>query len=271
MFAWNRCERKFGPLVAQRQTGALSAADAVALERHLRDCTRCNAWEAEMRELAAGLRLAGDTLTHPAPEELAALSTGGQGLTRQDAEAIERHLENCADCHGEWNVATRFRPPEAAAPADRAWPVRWGSFAAGALSAAAAVVALVALVLPRGAAPATAARPAIEPAAPAVHVRGAHHRAAREATVVVVPASAGVVLVGLTVEAAPGSTLEVELRDESGGALDRAELTLDDPSGLLTFSVAASRLPRGAGEFHVRVAGTDESFRYPFQVERSDD
>jgi hypothetical protein len=78
-----------------------------------------------------------------------------------------------------------------------------------------------------------------------------------------------VVLVGLTVEAAPQSLLDVEMVDGVGALLERSELQLADPQGLLIFSVPASRLPDGAGEFRVRVAGTGESFRYPFRVERS--
>lgn len=226
-----------------------------------------------MRELAAELRHAGTTseLTHPAPGDLAALSTGGRGLSPDVAARIEHHLETCADCRAEWNVATSFRPLETATFPARVWSVRWGSFAAGAASAAAAAAVLFAVALPRDATPALGARPAIEVAAPAVHVRGAHHRAAGDATTLSVPVNTAVVLIGLTVEAAPRSALEVEMRDDRGDLLARTVLTLDDPSGLLTFSVATSQLPARAGEFRVRVAGTDESFRYPFRVERSGD
>ena len=50
MFDWNRCDRKFGPLIAERQAGALSAADAGALDAHLERCKRCREWERELQE-----------------------------------------------------------------------------------------------------------------------------------------------------------------------------------------------------------------------------
>jgi hypothetical protein len=157
-------------------------------------------------------------------------------------------------------------------PAVRGIPrARWGWFAAGAATAAAAAATLFAVVLPQDAPPAIGARPALEAALAPVQVRGDHHRAGSDATPLSVPARAAVVVVSLTVEAPPRSALEVEMRDGTGDVLERAELTLDDPSGLLLFSVASSRLPERSGEFRVRVAGTKDTFRYPFRVERDGD
>lgn len=271
MLAWSRCERRFGPLIAERQAGDLSAADAAALDRHLQSCDRCRAWEASMRELAEGIQQASEAgaLAHPGPEELAALSAGGGGLSPAERTSIEHHLETCADCRAEWNVATRWNPVRIPASAPSARRQRWGWFAAGAASATAATAALVVVMLPREEPSAIGARAALEAAGAPVQVRGAHHRAASDSTPLPVSSSAGVVVVGLTVEAPPRSLLVVEMRDEAGELLASAELTLDDPSGLLMFSVATSRLPERAGEFHVRAASTGEIFRYPFRVERS--
>lgn len=274
MFTRSRCEGKFGPLIAERQARALSAADSAALERHLRGCDRCRAWEADVLELVRGIRNASEAgvLDHPAPEKLAALSSGGDALPAEEKAKIEDHLQRCSDCRAEWNVATQWNPVRVPGYAPAARPARapWGWFGTGALSAAAAAALLFAVVIPRGVEPAIAARPAIETSMAPVQIRGAHHRAASDLTALPV-ADAAAVVVSLTVEALPGSPLEVELRDAAGKILAAAQLTLDDPSGLLLFSVASSRLPHGAGEFRVRVAGTDESFRYPFRVERSGD
>jgi hypothetical protein len=146
--------------------------------------------------------------------------------------------------------------------------VRWGWFAAGAVSAAAAATVLVAFVLPSEEPDGAGVRSTLEAAGLPVQVRGAHHRAAHEATPITVSAGDEVVLVGLTVEAPPRSPLEVEMLGSEGEVLARTELSLDDPSGLVLISVVASQLPATAGEFHVRVSGTDESFRYPFRVDR---
>ncbi len=275
MLAWSRCERKFGPLIAERSAGAISAGAAAVLERHLRRCDRCRSWEAELRELVEGMRQASrvGALAHPSPQELAALSAGGAALPAGQAAGIERHLASCPDCRAEWSVATRWSPVRLPAPASSArFPgARWGWFAAGVGSAAAAAAALFAVLLPGPGSAPLGLRPVLEAAGAPVQVRGAHHRAAADATPLVVPPGAGVVLVGLTVEARPRSPLEIEMRDEAGELLARAELSLEDASGLVLFSVTATRLPPRAGEFRVRVADTGESFRYPFRVERRGD
>jgi hypothetical protein len=118
-------------------------------------------------------------------------------------------------------------------------------------------------------APGRGARPAIEVASAPVELRGAHHRAAAERTPIPVGPADAVVLVAFTVEAAPGSRLAIELRDESGRALATSERTLDDPGGLVILSVAAASLPRSEGEIAVRVAGVGQPFVYPFRVERT--
>jgi hypothetical protein len=272
MFPWSRCERRFGPLIAERHAGALSAADALALERHLQGCARCRAWHTDVGGLVEGMQHASTagTLAHPAPEDLAALSAGGGGLRPEERASIEHHLEVCADCRAEWNVASRWNPGRLPVAAAAPRPARWAWFAAGAASAAAAAV-LLAMVLPRDRPPVLGARAALESTGAPVQLRGAHHRAAHEASPLPVPSSAEVVIVVLTVEAPPRSALEVEMRDDAGVLLAREELTLEDPSGSVMLSVVTSRLPSRAGEFRVRVTGTGEIFRFPFRVERRGD
>jgi len=266
MFAWGRCQRKFGPLIAGRHAGALSPAEAAALEVHLRDCKRCRDWETDMRELAEGIRRAPET-DHPAPEKMAALFAGDTDLPADERTSIERHIERCDDCRAEWNVVTRWAPAHIPATVQ---PSRWRWFAGGAAAAAAAAALLFALAIPRQQATPDG-RPALEAAARPVQIRGAHHRASGDPTPLPVSSHEGVVVIGLTIEAQPGSQVTVELRGAAGELVERAELTLDDSSGLLMFSVAASRLPAVAGEFRARIAGTGETFRYPFHVERSGD
>jgi hypothetical protein len=92
-----------------------------------------------------------------------------------------------------------------------------------------------------------------------------------EATVVPVAAGAEAVVVSLTVEAAPGSRLLVDLVAADGSwVVASTEAVLHEPSGLLLFSVSVAGLP-DEGEFRVAIAGTDERFRYPFRAERSAD
>jgi hypothetical protein len=272
MLDWSRCDRRFGPLIAERHAGALAAPDAVALERHLARCSDCRSHDQEMGEMLAGMRDAfrAGANDHPSPDVLAALSSGGAGLSAGERARVEAHLASCAECRAEWNVATRFQPVRVAAPARPAAPARWRWFVGGAAAAGVAAALVASLVAP-GAPTGLAARPAVEAATAPVQIRGAHHRAAADATPVPLAPTDRVVVVALTVEAAPGAPLAVELRDERADLLATAELSLDDPSGLVTFSVLASRLPQGEGEFRVTVGGSAQTFRYPFRVERRGD
>jgi hypothetical protein len=273
LFAWNRCERRFGPLIAERLAGSLSGRDGAALEHHLRSCDACRTWEADMRHLAEGMRRAskGSALAHPTPAALAALSVGGGGLSGEERADLERHLRECADCRAEWNVATRWAPEPLPARASPVQTGRWSWFTAGALTAAAAAAVAFAVLLPPAPPPARDVRSALEAAGAPVQVRGAHHRAAGDATRLPVRPGVQVVVVGLTVEAPPGTPVELEMIDGNGRRLASAEVSLDDRSGLLSFSVPTGLLPEGHGEFRVRVTATSESFRYPFRVERGDD
>jgi len=272
MFTWSRCDTKFGPLIAERLAGGLPGPDADALARHLKRCARCRSHEEGLRGLVGEIHGASEngTLTHPAAEDLALLSAGGGTLSPERKASIERHLERCGDCRTEWNVATGWSPARVPVGVESASPRRaaWGWFAGGALSTATAAVILFAVVLPPDGAPGLDARPALAAAGSPVQLRGAHHRAAGDATPLPVPSTATAVVVSLTVEASPSSLLEVELRDDRGRLLERTEVTLENRSGLLLLSLASSRLPDAAGEFRVRVAATGESFRYPFRVER---
>ncbi len=272
MFAWSHCERKFGPLITERLAGRLSNADADTLTRHLKRCDRCRAREQGMRGLVGAIRGASDngTLAHPAPAEFAELSAGGSALSPERKASIERHMESCRNCRAEWNVATSWNPARMPVSATTARPrrVAWGWFTTGALSTAAAAAALFAVMILPERTPGLDTRPALTAAGAPVQLRGAHHRAASDATPLPVSSTAIAVVISLTVEAAPPSLLEVELLDDGGHLLEKTEVTLEDPSGLVLLSVASSRLPDDAGEFRVRVAATGESFRYPFRVKR---
>ncbi len=274
MFAWRRCERKFGPLIAERLSGALSDADADALDRHLKACERCRIEETETRGLVGEIRGAAETgaLAHPTPQELAMLSEEAGALPPERKASIESHLETCADCRTEWSVATRWSAARRPAPVATGRPHRtvWTGFAAGAVSTAAAAVLFAVLFLSDDP-PGLDQRPGLEVAGAPVQLRGLHHRASGDAMLLPVSSTATAVVVALTVEALPPARLEVELRDDAGRTLEKTELTLEDPSGLVLLSVTSSRLPDSAGEFRVRVAVTGESFRYPFRVERGGD
>lgn len=270
MLSWNRCERKFAPMIAERRAAPLATTEAAALDRHLEGCASCRAFEADLRELVDGMREASAErlLEHPTAAQFTALDASPERMQRAEREELEGHLARCGDCRAEWNVATNWRPARRSASVAAPRPARWSWFGAGVLATATAVT-LFALVLPDDAPEAIGARPALQSAGSAVQLRGAHHRADEEATALPVAAGVGIVLVALTVEAAPGAALELTLLDERGKPLERAGLRLDDPSGLLLFSVAADRLPERSGEFEVRIDGSAQNFRYPFRVERS--
>jgi hypothetical protein len=269
MLPWNRCEKKFAALIAERRATPLAARDAAALESHLQGCSTCRAFESDLRELVDNMKqaAAADPIAHPTPQQFAALAGAADKLEPGQKARLERHLSLCGDCRAEWNVATNWNPDPVAVAAPR--PARWGWFGAGALATASAAAVLFAMMLPDGPPRGIGARPALESAGFAVQLRGAHHRSGEGVTALPVPAGIEVVLVGLTVEAAPGTALELAMLDEQGKTLERAALRLDDPEGLLLFSIAADRLPGAGGEFEVRIAGTAQRFRYPFRVERS--
>jgi tetratricopeptide (TPR) repeat protein len=119
--------------VAEYVQGRLEPEDTSAFERHLAVCPECAAdvtWAQGLRESA----LAGH-LGHLAPEQIAAADD--RSLSKED----RAHLGTCATCRAEWEWSLR---PQALPAGRFALPRRpvW-------LAAAAAVVLVVALWLPR--------------------------------------------------------------------------------------------------------------------------
>ena len=144
-------------------------------------------------------------------------------------------------------------------------PARWAWFGAGAGLAAAAAL-LLTLILP-GVDLWSSSSITLRPTAAPAQVRGAHHRAASDATTLIRPTGGDELVVSLTVEAAPGARLRLQLVDAAGGGAGvSTDLVLSDPAGLIFFTVDGAALPATGGEFRVTNVETGEIFSYPFRL-----
>jgi hypothetical protein len=258
------CRRTWGPLLAQRRAGAIPESDSRRLDRHLARCAPCRALAGDLDALKATLvEAAGRTpLDHPEPEQLAALEKAG--MPAAERERLERHLESCATCRSEWNVARSWSPPRLASRWAPVAPRPWSWFGAG-LATATVTASLVAVLLwPDGAERRLEAH-GLRATAEPVQVRGLHHRASDEPTAVPLPSS-GDLLVSLTVEAAPGSALSVELLRRDGSVVSAGSSEISGPSGLVFVTVPSASVPPEGGEFRVTVEATGEAFHYPFRI-----
>ena len=259
-------------LVPEYVEGRLSGPIAAEVGAHLASCADCSSIEEGYRVISTTLKAEAEAAgsRHPSSDSLVAYATG-LGALGADAAALERHLEQCADCASDAE-ATRAAARAHLAESGRFSRVRASaaSMGSGARAAMAAGVVLAVLAYPAYRGLVGPGNPPVTPewggTIPLPIVASGHRGAGPEAVSIRIPEGQPFVAFAVdpSLSESPRSTdrFLFELQDESGRVRFRHEIAgarmeeLLRPAGVVVLVVPAKDL--GPGRYALQMTRPGE-------------